>query len=527
MTIRRRLNLSFIGLMLLFAASLVVYLWSASLRSATMVRLDRALNRRVILGQIKQDLDSLHKEVALLSDLAAENEQTQPNSAARSLFDEKLNAVSAEIKELEKIEEPLDADAIGQLETTYINLAQKWRSFYEYLGNEQTWAIASVANADALSYKLLTDVLPHMQNAEEVRVRADEADFKRVQKLTNYISVAAFALFVVFAIAVALATSRSFVRGFGALEHGADLIGSMNLEHRIELNTKDELGKFARTFNVMAERLDTARKQIITANAELARRNQEIRERQARELAMAATIQQGLMAVRIPELPFASIRARNVSCTQIGGDFYDVVQLENGVAVIICDVSGKGISAAIMASMLQGMIRAELAARTPLAEIVSGANRFFTQRDVAGKYATICILEIFNTGRVEYVNCGHVAPVVVRKSGVERLDSNNAPVGLLEMMQYDSRAIDLVPGEKIILVTDGVTEAANAADDMFGDENLEAAAITDDAFETVFAHVKSFCAGTPFNDDCTVVELCFSGTQVEVAESMLSAARSA
>src|SRR5579859_2773819 len=119
MTIRRRLNLSFIGLMLLFAASLVVYLWSASLRSATMVRLDRALNRRVILGQIKQDLDSLHKEVALLSDLAAENEQTPTNSAARSLFDEKLNAVFAEIKELEKIEEPLDADANGQLETTY------------------------------------------------------------------------------------------------------------------------------------------------------------------------------------------------------------------------------------------------------------------------------------------------------------------------------------------------------------------------------------------------------------------------
>jgi serine phosphatase RsbU (regulator of sigma subunit) len=188
-----------------------------------------------------------------------------------------------------------------------------------------------------------------------------------------------------------------------------------------------------------------------------------------------------------------------------------VVPIDDGVAVIVCDVSGKGISAAIMASMLQGMIRAELAAKVPLAEIVSSANRFFTQRDVAGKYATICILTVSDSGRIEYVNCGHVAPVVVRKGGIERLDSNNGPVGLLEMMQYDSCSMDLQPGEKIILVTDGVTEAANAADDMFGDENLEAAAVTDDAFESVFAQVRSFCGETPLNDDCTVVEIAFVG----------------
>jgi phosphoserine phosphatase RsbU/P len=270
----------------------------------------------------------------------------------------------------------------------------------------------------------------------------------------------------------------------------------------------------------MAERLDVSRKQLTAANAELARRNQEIRERQERELTMAATIQQGLMAVRMPELPFATIRAKNISCTEIGGDFYDVMPIDDGVAVIVCDVSGKGISAAIMASMLQGMIRAELAAKVPLAEIVSSANRFFTQRDVAGKYATICILTVSESGRIEYVNCGHVAPVVVRKRGIERLDSNNGPVGLLEMMQYDSCSMDLQPGEKIILVTDGVTEAANAADDMFGDENLEAAAVTDDAFESVFAQVRSFCGETPLNDDCTVVEIAFIGVGEAKAMAM-------
>lgn len=531
MTIRRRLNLSFVALMLFFGASLSVYLWSAHLRSATMDRLDHSLNRQVILGRIQQDLDNLQKEVALLSELATENEQSPPNPAARHLFDDKLNELAGEIQALKGLRAPADAQAVDELQSTYTNLAQAWRSFYDYLGTEQTWAVASVAKADALSYKLLTVVLPQMQATEKLRVQADEADFSRVGKLTNRISAIAFAIFVVFAVAVALVISRSIVRGFAALQNGADLIGNMNLEHRIQLNTKDELGKFARTFNIMAERLDISRKQVTAANAELARRNQEIRERQEREMAMAATIQQGLMAVRMPELSFASIRARNISCTEIGGDFYDVVQIESGVAVIICDVSGKGISAAIMASMLQGMIRSELAAKVPLAEIVAQANRFFTQRDVAGKYATICILAIADSGHVDYVNCGHVAPVVIGKTGIERLESNNAPVGLLEMMQYDSRSMDLQPGEKIILVTDGVTEAADSTEEMFGDEQLEAAASAEDPFESVFAQVKRFCGETPLNDDCTVVEIAFSGVgelgyreQVTVDRSLTRAA---
>ena len=88
------------------------------------------------------------------------------------------------------------------------------------------------------------------------------------------------------------------------------------------------------------------------------------------------------------------------------------------------------------------------------------------------------------------------------------------------MMQYDSRSMDLQPAEKIILVTDGVTEAANAADDMFGDENLEAAAVTEDAFESVFAQVRSFCGETPLNDDCTVVEIAFIGVGEAKAMAM-------
>jgi serine phosphatase RsbU (regulator of sigma subunit) len=295
----------------------------------------------------------------------------------------------------------------------------------------------------------------------------------------------------------------------------------MDLKHRIPITTNDELGQFARSFNVMTERLELARKQLTEANEELARANKEIKARQAKELKMAAEIQQGLMAVRIPEVSFAAIRARNVSCTEIGGDFYDVVPLEGGeVAVIICDVAGKGISAAIMASMLQGMIRSELAAnaKVSLTCVVEEANTYFTQREVGGKYATLCICRLDECGNLEYINCGHVQPLLVSGGGVKRLDSNNPPVGLLPMMKYESERLHLQRGDKLVLVTDGVTEAATYDEEMFGDERLERAAMGEDAFESVFAAVSEFCGETPFNDDCTVVEIAFSGADLSVFE---------
>src|SRR5579872_4886003 len=232
MTIRRRLTLSFAGLVLLFGISILVYTWSARLRSATMERLDRSLNRQVLLGRIQQDLDNVQKEVALLSELSNQNEQASANPAARELFDEKLNGITGNILALKKLSTPEDAKSVDDLQSTYAHLAQAWRSFYDYLGSEQTWAIASVAKADYFSYKLLKSVLPEMQSSEKVRVSSDEADFARVEKLTNRISAFTFVFSIAFAFAVALMMSRSIVRGFTALQHGADLIGNMNLEHR-------------------------------------------------------------------------------------------------------------------------------------------------------------------------------------------------------------------------------------------------------------------------------------------------------
>ena len=189
---------------------------------------------------------------------------------------------------------------------------------------------------------------------------------------------------------------------------------------------------------------------------------EEASRRYQQELSIAASIQQRLMAVTIPEVPFAKMRGRNLSCKEIGGDFFDVVNTEDGLAVVLADVSGKGVSAALLASTLQGMVYSHLSTRMPLADIMGAVNRFFTQKHLGEKYATVIITRIRNDGELEYVNCGHVPPLLVSQGKVFRPQHGNLPVGLLADATYEGDRVHMKPGDRFILVTDGVTEAENA-----------------------------------------------------------------
>jgi phosphoserine phosphatase RsbU/P len=237
---------------------------------------------------------------------------------------------------------------------------------------------------------------------------------------------------------------------------------------------------------------------------------EEASRRYQQELSIAAGIQQRLMAVTIPEVPFARIGGRNLSCKEIGGDFFDAVNTEDGLAVVLADVSGKGVSAALLASTLQGMIYSQLIAGMPLVEIVAAVNNFFTHKHIGEKYATVVIARIRRDGELEYVNCGHVPPLLVCNHEVIRPAHGNLPVGLLAEACYESDRVNLHPGDRLILVTDGVTEAENARGDFFDNERLEIAAKSG-TLEDIFSAVANFCGGTPLNDDCTVVELIYMG----------------
>src|SRR6266852_4754272 len=238
---------------------------------------------------------------------------------------------------------------------------------------------------------------------------------------------------------------------------------------------------------------------------------EEASRRYQQQLAIAASIQQQLMAVTIPEVPFATLRGRNLSCKEIGGDFFDAVNTEEGLAVVLADVSGKGVSAALLASTLQGMVYSQLTARMPLPEIVAAANRFFTHKHIGEKYATLIIARIRRDGELEYVNCGHIPPLLVCNHEVIRPAHGNLPVGLLADATYESDHYNMHPGDRLILVTDGVTEAENARGDFFDNERLETVAGKNETLEDIFSAVATFCGGTPLNDDCTVVDLMYTG----------------
>ena len=244
-------------------------------------------------------------------------------------------------------------------------------------------------------------------------------------------------------------------------------------------------------------------------NARLVQAEEESRRYQ-QELTIAAGIQQRLMQVKIPEVPFATLRGKNLSCKEIGGDFFDAVITKEGLAVVLADVSGKGVSAALLASTLQGMVISQLISGTPLLEVVFAVNRFFTEKLVGEKYATVLLARLRSDGDLEYVNCGHVQPLLVCGGEVIRPSHGNVPVGLLADATFESDHCQLRSGDRFILVTDGVTEAENAMGDFFEDSRLEAAAIKTPTLEGIFSAVSEFCAGNPLNDDCTVVELVYS-----------------
>jgi phosphoserine phosphatase RsbU/P len=237
--------------------------------------------------------------------------------------------------------------------------------------------------------------------------------------------------------------------------------------------------------------------------------------RQDRELQIAREIQQSLFPRECPSLDGFAVAAASLPCQAVGGDLYDYVPLAGGrVALAVADVSGKGTPASILMASMHASLRA-LAGSAPPAALMDQLNHFLFASTQESKYVTLFYAELDPARRrLVYVNGGHVPPYHLRASGaVDRLEVGGPVLGLLEDARFEAGEVVLAPGELLVMVTDGATEALSPDEVEFGDERLgEAlrAAAGEDAsgvLARLLEAVQAWAGSAGCSDDLTALVL--------------------
>jgi sigma-B regulation protein RsbU (phosphoserine phosphatase) len=203
-------------------------------------------------------------------------------------------------------------------------------------------------------------------------------------------------------------------------------------------------------------------------------------EKLRRDLALAAEVQRRLLPPQPPGNGAVSLAAFTLPARTVGGDYYDFLELGNErIGIAVADVSGKGIAAALLMSVVQASLRV-IAADTdvPLSQLVEKMNQFLYRSSGANKYATFFYAQIERGGRwLRFVNAGHNPPYLARstEAGIEitELGAGGPPLGLFPKIQCEETDLELLPGDVMVAFTDGVPEALNAEGEEFGEERLK------------------------------------------------------
>jgi serine phosphatase RsbU (regulator of sigma subunit) len=240
------------------------------------------------------------------------------------------------------------------------------------------------------------------------------------------------------------------------------------------------------------------------------------------ELRVARSVQEHLYPRVVPRLRGATLAGQTLAAHTIGGDLYDFFDLgQDRIGILCADVSGKGIPAALMMANLQAVARAQLGIKTEglathTAQFVAALNQQLAGRFGDNRYASLFWAEYdTQTAELTYVNAGHPSPILLDSNGgIERLDSGEVPVGMFADTRYTARKHPMRPGSRLVIFTDGLTDAQNAAEEEFGDERLMECCRTlapgidaQGVADTLMQAIAQFSVGTEPFDDTTVVVL--------------------
>jgi sigma-B regulation protein RsbU (phosphoserine phosphatase) len=237
-----------------------------------------------------------------------------------------------------------------------------------------------------------------------------------------------------------------------------------------------------------------------------------------RDLRVAADIQQALLPEPAYDAGTCDLAAVTVPCRTVGGDFYDYIDLgDGGFGFALGDVAGKGPPAALLAATAQSNFVAHAAVSPSAADTISRINKALLRRAIEARFATMFYGIVRRDGTLEYCNAGQEPPLVLRADGEAWLETGGPVIGLLPIATYDSGRLPLVPGDLVIVCSDGVTEARNAANEEFGQQRLlDAVRGTrgekpEVVLDRLVAAVKAFSTGAAQADDITALVLRYRG----------------
>jgi sigma-B regulation protein RsbU (phosphoserine phosphatase) len=250
----------------------------------------------------------------------------------------------------------------------------------------------------------------------------------------------------------------------------------------------------------------------ILDNARLVARERE-RQRMEQEINIARDIQQALLPRNFRDYPYLSVAGCNFPCLSVGGDYFDVFPLsDNRTAFLIADVSGKGLGAALLTQLLQGALSGMTLGTDP-ARLFNHLNRFLCDHAEVGRYATMFFGILDEQGGLDYINAGHPSPILIRQNGNadEAFTEGSFPVGLVPEAEYCTAHVPLEPGDTLVLFSDGVTEAMDPQEELFGVPRLVQLltghhyTALDALQKLVLESVENFSRGASQADDLTLL----------------------
>lgn len=330
--------------------------------------------------------------------------------------------------------------------------------------------------------------------------------------ILNHVIIFVIFMVVIYIISVKLAKSIS--RPIINLSKKSKEIGNGNLSLRIPIETEDEIGELAQSFNTMTENLDVYIKNLAKTTAE--------KEKIHSELKIAKQIQNSMLPCIFPAFPEhenIDIYAIMDPAREVGGDFYDFFFIDSEkLVLVVADVSDKGVSAALFMVVAKILIKNELQNNNSLEETLRKVNEKLCENNTAGMFVT-CFISIINinTGKFVYSNAGHNPPIIYRKNEntcVNIKDQKSFVLGAMNNIKYKTTEDILNPEDILIFYTDGVTEAINTKHELFSEHKLKEIIINSNKnsdMKSLVTDIRSaidvFSDGEERADDITI--LCF------------------